>query len=448
MNKAMRNLSGSPRVQVHVSNAEGLYLHVRRTSPSETSQRTVSEDRSPLRPCAKVKTRLPWVPPGKTSYKWEGPTHCLEIKPPEPEPDPELRLSDLTSEDEQRLRGRISQYEKKIEGLMSEVSSLKTEVGSGPVLIRMFRYQQVLVPGCSGTRMFWYQDVLEPGCSGHFLCGEVTSCGPRVPSPDPFPKDPELLLQKLREAEADAAAAAKQVHALKEHVCKLGDSAKNTPMWAGLDQQKELLLHKLEAFEVTNRALRHLLREQRESQMQSVGLSEQKKVLLKSLADMEAWNALLVKKLQEKEKELHQLSTQLDSEKENARRSSDLSRNLDATRARLQGQLRSKEAENNRLVVQIKNLERTANQQLAEADQVAQQLGRAKQEAQEEQEALKRVSQAQKKRMELCEGTAGQLTAQLLQRVGPTWPHGGRLHLDLIHLDLLHLDLIHLDQIT
>uniref|UniRef100_A0A3P9NGH8 Outer dense fiber protein 2 n=1 Tax=Poecilia reticulata TaxID=8081 RepID=A0A3P9NGH8_POERE len=310
----MRNLSGSPRVQVHVSNAEGLYLHVRRTSPSETSQ----------------------------------------------------------------VRGRPSAPRPVLEP--TEASPL--------------------------TRLV---------C--HFLCGEVTSCGPRVPSPDPFPKDPELLLQKLREAEADAAAAAKQVHALKEHVCKLGDS---TPMWAGLDQQKELLLHKLEAFEVTNRALRHLLREQRESQVRR--------------PDSEL--SLLVKKLQEKEKELHQLSTQLDSEKENARRSSDLSRNLDATRARLQGQLRSKEAENNRLVVQIKNLERTANQQLAEADQVAQQLGRAKQEAQEEQEALKRVSQAQKKRMELCEGTAGQLTAQLLQRVGPTWPHGGRLHLDLIHLDL------------
>ncbi|XP_016517804.1 outer dense fiber protein 2-like isoform X2 [Poecilia formosa] len=124
----MRNLSGSPRVQVHVSNAEALYLHVKRTGPSEKSQRTMSEDRSPLRPSANVKTRLPWIPPGKTSYKWEGPTHCLEIKPPEPEPEPELRLSDLTSEDEQRLRGRISQYEKKIESLMSEVSSLKTEV--------------------------------------------------------------------------------------------------------------------------------------------------------------------------------------------------------------------------------------------------------------------------------------------------------------------------------
>lgn len=39
---------------------------------------------------------------------------------------------------------------------------------------------------------------------------------------------------------------------------------------------------------------------------------------------------------------------------EKARRSADLSQNLDATRARLQGQLRRKEAKNNRLIVQIK----------------------------------------------------------------------------------------------
>ncbi|XP_023193457.1 outer dense fiber protein 2 isoform X1 [Xiphophorus maculatus] len=422
MNKAMRSLSGSPRVQVHVSNAEGLYLHVKRTTPSETSQRTMSKDRSPLRPSANVKTRLPWIPPGKTSYKWEGPTHCLEIKPPEPEPELELRLSDLASEEEQHLRSRISQYEKKIESLMSEVSSLRTEVEHR-------RKEQVL-----GRKSEQQDDPQQVTAKPEEELAEESkelqewrntqlreSIGrklqeTRQSSPDGFPKDPELLLQKLREAEADAAAAAKQVSALKEYVCKLGDSVKNKIMWSGLDQQKELLLGKLEAFEVTNRALRHLLREQRESQMESVGLSEQRKVLLKSLADMEAWNAVLVKKLQEKEKELHQLSTQLDSEKEKARRSADLSQNLDATRARLQGQLRRKEAKNNRLIVQIKSLERAASQHLAEAEQVAQQLGRAKQEAEEEQEALKRASQVQKQRAERCEGTADQLSAQLLQR--------------------------------
>uniref|UniRef100_A0A3B5KJE4 Outer dense fiber protein 2 n=1 Tax=Xiphophorus couchianus TaxID=32473 RepID=A0A3B5KJE4_9TELE len=344
----------------------------------------MSKDRSPLRPSANVKTRLPWIPPGKASYKWEGPTHCLEIKPPEPEPELELRLSDLASEEEQHLRSRISQYEKKIESLMSEVSSLRTEDDPQQVTAKP---EEELAEE-SKELQEWRNSQLRE------------SIGRKLP--DGFPKDPELLLQKLREAEADAAAAAKQVSALKEYICKLGDSK---IMWSGLDQQKELLLGKLEAFEVTNRALRHLLREQRESQVPKV----------------------LVKKLQEKEKELHQLSTQLDSEKVPETVSADLSQNLDATRARLQGQLRRKEAKNNRLIVQIKSLERAASQHLAEAEQVAQQLGRAKQEAEEEQEALKRASQVQKQRAERCEGTADQLSAQLLQRVGPTWPHGGRI---------------------
>lgn len=57
--------------------------------------------------------------------------HRLEITPPLPEPKPEhshsaLRLADLTSEE--GLHGRISQYERKIDSLLTEVSSLKNEV--------------------------------------------------------------------------------------------------------------------------------------------------------------------------------------------------------------------------------------------------------------------------------------------------------------------------------
>lgn len=38
-----------------------------------------------------------------------------------------LRLADLT-EEEERLHGRINQYERKVDSLLSEVSSLKNEV--------------------------------------------------------------------------------------------------------------------------------------------------------------------------------------------------------------------------------------------------------------------------------------------------------------------------------
>uniref|UniRef100_A0A3Q2GE98 Outer dense fiber protein 2 n=1 Tax=Cyprinodon variegatus TaxID=28743 RepID=A0A3Q2GE98_CYPVA len=305
--KAMKNRSGSPPVHVHVSDATPVHVHVKsqRTAPGRTPQ--VNVENSRLRPTAKVQTRVPWIPPGKASYKWEGPTQSLEITPPLPEPEPErsqsvLHVSDLTSEEEEVLQGRISHYERKIESLMSEVSSLRTE----------------------------------------------------------------------------------------------------------LAHQKDLLLKKLETFEATNRTLRQLLREQ----MESIGLSEQKEVLLKRLADTEAEKA----KLQEKDRELHQLSNLLDSEKQvNAKSSADLSRTLESTRAHLQGQLRSKEAENNRLSVQIKNLERAANQQRAEMDHVTEQLNRLKQEALEDREALKRATKAQKHRAARSEDAAGQLSVQLLQ---------------------------------
>lgn len=66
------------------------------------------------------------LPPG------QGPTHHLEITPlPDPEPSPGvLRLEDLSTDEEEVLHGRISQYEKKIDSLMTEVSSLKSEVGA------------------------------------------------------------------------------------------------------------------------------------------------------------------------------------------------------------------------------------------------------------------------------------------------------------------------------
>lgn len=60
----------------------------------------------------------------------QGPTHRLEITPlPQPEiSHSPLRFADLSSEEEEVLHGRINQYERKIDSLMTEVSSLKSEV--------------------------------------------------------------------------------------------------------------------------------------------------------------------------------------------------------------------------------------------------------------------------------------------------------------------------------
>lgn len=64
----------------------------------------------------------------------KGPTHSPEVSPSLHQPKAEhsqspLRLAELTSgEEDDGLHGRISQYERKVDSLMTEVSSLKNEV--------------------------------------------------------------------------------------------------------------------------------------------------------------------------------------------------------------------------------------------------------------------------------------------------------------------------------
>ncbi|XP_041666127.1 outer dense fiber protein 2 isoform X2 [Cheilinus undulatus] len=441
MRKAMRIRSSSPPIHVHVDDATPVHVHVKskRTSPTRSPQSKAKADGGVLHPTAKVKTRVPWIPPGKASIRdathvWEGPTHRLEITPPKPEPEPEdsqsaLRLADLTSEEEEGLHGRISQYEKKIDSLMTEVSSLKNEVELRKKEQLLERQSEQL---SASQRVIAQQEEELVEVTKELEESERENTRLRQSMEkmlqesdysrfdrEDLHKDKEALLRKLMEAEVDGAAAAKQVSELRESVSKIcrGSSTKKLSGSESsiLARQKDLLLQKLETFEATNRTLRHLLREQHGSQMEAARLSEHKEALLKTLAETEAENAHLVVKLQEKEREINRLSKLLDSEKENARSTGELSKSLESTRAHLQGQLRSKEAENNRLTVQIKNLERAANQQKAEMDRLKDQLARMKQEAVSDREALKRATRAQKHRAERSEGTAGQLSVQLLE---------------------------------
>ncbi|XP_030006328.1 outer dense fiber protein 2 isoform X1 [Sphaeramia orbicularis] len=436
MRKTMRTRSTSPPVHVHVTEDTPVHVHVK--SPVRTPQGKNKQDRGILRPTAKVKTRVPWIPPGKGSirdcaFKWEGPTHRLEItpQPPEPEPEPEhsqsvLRLADLTSEEEEGLHGRISQYERKIDSLLTEVSSLKNEVElrkKEQLLERQseqLSVSQRVIAEQEEELAEVTKELEETERENTLLRQSMEKMLEETDynRSDCLQQDKDALLRKLMEAEVDGIAASKQVSALRESVSKMGatgGSRLSGSESSVLARQKELLLQKLETFEATNRTLRHLLREQQGCQMDSVRLSEQKDTLLKRLADTEAENAHFVVKLQEKEKEVNELAKLLDTEKENAKSTCDLSKSLESTRAHLQGQLRSKEAENNRLTVQIKNLERSANQQKAEMEHLMEQLTRLRQQTSADREALKRATRAQKHRAERSEDTAGQLSIQLLE---------------------------------
>ncbi|XP_061567004.1 outer dense fiber protein 2 isoform X2 [Cololabis saira] len=411
--KAMRTRSSSPPIHVHVNDNTPVHVHVksRRESPGRTPQGKKNVAKGTLRPTASVKTRVPWIPPGKTSvreasYKWEGPTHFVEITPPLSKPEHEhcpsaLRLADLTSEEEEDMQGRIGQYEKKIESLLTEIGTLKNEVElrkKEQLLERQteqLSISQRVIADQEEELAEVAKELEETERENAQLrqsMEKMLENSSNEAHRDSVQQDKDALLRKLMEAEMDGAAAAQQVSALRECVSQLSGAGRSLPGSASsaLAHQKELLVQKLETFEASNRTLRRLLREQHEIQMDSIQQSQQKSALLRRLADTEAQNA------------------------DNAKSSADLSNTLESTRAHLQGQLRSKEAENNRLTVQIRNLERAANQQKAELKHLNENLARVKQQASADREAQKRASRAHKQQAELSRGTADHLSAQLV----------------------------------
>ncbi|KAF3702450.1 Outer dense fiber protein 2 Cenexin Outer dense fiber of sperm tails protein 2 [Channa argus] len=357
----------SPPLHVHVSDTTPIHVHVKsqRISPTRGSQGNAKVERGNLHPTAMVKTRVPFTPQRKAfmqdaSYKWEV----------------ELQKKEQLSDSQQR-----AEQEEELAEVTKELE--ETE---------------------------WENTLLRQ--SMEKMLEETT-----YNAQDCVQQDKYTLLKKLMEALTDVTATAKQVSALRESFSKMCISSGSR--FSGSESSllachKELLFQKLETFDATNQKLRNLLREHYGPQMESIRLSDQKDTLLKRLADTEAENARLVLRLQEKDREIMQLGKHLDTEKDNAKNIADLSKSLESTRAHLQGQLRSKEAENNRLAVQIKNLERTANQQKAEIDHLREQLTRLKQQAGDERQALKRATQAQKQRAEHSEGTADQLRIQML----------------------------------
>ncbi|XP_039904620.1 outer dense fiber protein 2 isoform X3 [Simochromis diagramma] len=434
MRKITRTRSNSPPIHVHINDTVPVHVHLdSQRSPGRSPQGKTAVNKADLCPTAKVKTRGLGITPGKTSirdatYKWEGPTHNLEITPPKPEPESSqsaLQLADLASVEEEGLHGQISQYTRKIDNLLTEVSSLKNEVEMQKkerllerqskqlsVSQRVIAEQEEELAEVTKELEETEKENTRLRLSMEKML-EENDCNRQI---DSGHQDKDALLRMLMEAEVNGAAAAKQASALRESIFNLCAPGSNPfgSESSALACQNELLLQKLETFEVTNRTLRKLLREQHESQqMESLQLSR-KDELLKKLADTEAENAHLVVKLQEKDREVNRLAKLLDDEKDNARSTAVFSKSLESTRAHLQGQLRSKDAENSRLTVQIKNLEKAANRQKVEIKHLTDQLVTLKQQAGADREALKRAARAQKQRAERSEDTAGHLSIQLL----------------------------------
>ncbi|MXQ80919.1 hypothetical protein E5288_WYG012787 [Bos mutus] len=418
--RTMKDRSSTPPLHVHVDENTPVHVHIKKlsktsaTNSQKSHKRGMKGDTVNVRRSVRVKTKVPWMPPGKSSARhvgcnWENPPHCLEITPPSSEKLVSvMRLSDLSTEDDDSGHCKMNRYDKKIDSLMNAVGCLKSEVREvGAGLTSVPRPLET----CQLAETEHENTVLRHNIERIKEEKDYTMLQKKH-----LQQEKECLMSKLVEAEMDGAAAAKQVMALKDTIGKLKSEKQMTCSDINtLTRQKELLLQKLSTFEETNRTLRDLLREQH-CKEDSERLMEQQGTLLKRLAEADSEKARLLLLLQDKDKEVEELLQEIQCEKAQAKTASELSKSMETMRGHLQAQLRCKEAENSRLCMQIKNLERSGNQHKAEVEAIMEQLKELKQKGERDKESLKKAIRAQKERAEKSEEYAEQLHVQLADK--------------------------------
>ncbi|XP_064533099.1 outer dense fiber protein 2 isoform X4 [Pseudopipra pipra] len=422
----MKNRSSSPPLHVHVDENTPVHVHIKKgqkTTPAQC-QKQKPRKGDGVR-AVRVKTKAPWMPPGKarardTTLKWEESSQRLEVTPDSERMQSVLRLSDLSTDDDDAACSQMNKYEKKIDSLMNMVGTLKKEVK----LQKMEEQEQMtkrLLEEQKEELNEVTQELVETEHENTRLRRNIERIKEEkdltLLQKECLQQEKECLMSKLSDAERDGAAAARQIHALKNTIGRLNiEKHMSTTDISALTRQKELLLQKLSTFEETNRTLRELLAEQQNREKENQKILDRQAVLLKRLAESDAENMQLQIKLQEKEKEVDSLTLQIQAEKDQARKVAELTKTLENVKAHFQAQLRSKESENNRLVTHLRNLERNEAQLRADLELVMDQLKELRNKGDADKEALKKAVRAQKERAERSEEYVQKLTAQLAEK--------------------------------
>ncbi|XP_014805341.1 PREDICTED: outer dense fiber protein 2 isoform X1 [Calidris pugnax] len=428
----MKNRSSSPPLHVHVDENTPVHVHIKKgqkTTPAKCQQKhkqKIKGDTVNMCRSVRVKTKAPWMPPGKMSVRestcrLEGPTHRLDTTPPDSEQKMSvLRLCDLCTDEVGATCCKMNQYAKKIDRLANMVGTLKNEAKLQKQEEQQKMTKRLLEEQKEELNEVT-QELVETEHENSLLRRDIERIKEEkdltVLQKNYLQHEKECLMSKLSEAERDGAAAARQIHSLKNTIGRLNiEKHMSSSDINSLTRQKELLLQKLSTFEETNQTLRELLREQHNREKGAQKILERQGLLLKRLADSDAEKMELQLRLQEKEEEVDSLNIQIQTEKDQAKTACELSKSMEAVRGRLQAQLRNKEAENNRLTVQIRNLERGEAQHKAEMEEAMEQMKELKQKAERDKEALKKAMRAQKERAERSEAYAEQLTVQLAEK--------------------------------
>ncbi|RVE61905.1 hypothetical protein OJAV_G00176470 [Oryzias javanicus] len=222
------------------------------------------------------------------------------------------------------------------------------------------------------------------------------------------------FLKLLIEAEAAASSAAIQLVSFRHAEDGLVDPSTKDKL--RMARQRGLLLEKLEDFRQINKSLRRKLRRLQGSEADRIDAERQMESLMKKMAEAESENERLKKDLNEMEKRVEDLICLRREQQEETRGADQTTKSADAAHARMQGQLRSKEAENRRLTSQLQTLERTVVEQKMVIKDLRASMNILNVKASEDRESLRKATRAQKRRAERFEAAVEKCYAQLKEK--------------------------------
>ncbi|XP_070830797.1 outer dense fiber protein 2-like isoform X2 [Chaetodon trifascialis] len=239
---------------------------------------------------------------------------------------------------------------------------------------------------------------------------DITCHGDLADGKSPF-------LKILTDAEAAANSAAIQLVSFKDAMeDDFADSRQSAIDKRRITRQRGLLLEKLEDFRRINKSVRQKLKQLQNSEADRIDADRQVDILLKKITQAESENEHLKRDLSGTERRVEELMDLRRGEQENIKSAVLMTKSAEAARAHLQGQLRNKEAENNRLTVQLRTLERTMIEQKMEIDDLKGSITSLTEKAAQDKESLKKATRAQKARAERFEAAIEKCYAQLKEK--------------------------------
>ncbi|XP_059199945.1 outer dense fiber protein 2-like [Centropristis striata] len=232
-----------------------------------------------------------------------------------------------------------------------------------------------------------------------------------------FAEQKSPLLKILMDAEAAANSAAVQLVSFKDAMEEeFSDSRQSASDKRRVARQRGLLLEKLEYFRRINKSVRQKLKQLQDAEAAQIDADHQTDILLKRITQAESENEHLKRDLRETESKVEELMDLRREEQENIKTAVHMTKSVEATRAHLQGQLRTKEAENNRLTVQLRTVERTLVEQKMEINDLKGSITTLTEKAAKDKESLKKATRAQKHRAERFEAAIEKCYAQLKEK--------------------------------